>query len=200
MNKRLFLLIILCIFIPSVSALEKVNLYKCVDGDTFRIKVNGEDTKVRMLAIDTPESVKEKELEYYGYEASEYTCNKLKNAKKIELEYDNNSGKTDKYGRILAWVFVDGNLLQEELVKNGYAKVAYLYADYKYTSKLQEVQEKASMNSLGIWDNDKAQRFNPSSREEDNSEEEIKNIEIIILTIIFLIMTFFSSIKLKKKK
>lgn len=199
MTKKLFLLIILFLFIPNVYGLEKVNLYKCVDGDTFRIKLNGEDTKVRMLAIDTPESVKEKELEYYGKEASEYTCNKLSNAKKIELEYDSNSDKYDKYGRLLAWVFVDGKLLQESLVTNGYAKVAYLYADYKYIDKLQQAQEKASMNSKGIWDNDKAKRFNPSSQQEDNSKEEIENIEIVVLTIIFLIITFFGSIKLKKK-
>lgn len=199
MTKKIFLLIILFLFIPKVYSLEKVELYKCVDGDTFRIKINDEDVKVRMLAIDTPESVKEKELEYYGKEASDYTCNKLKQAKKIELEYDDNSDKYDKYGRLLAWVLVDGNLLQEELVKNGYAKVAYLYADYKYTSLLQEAQEKASMNSKGIWDNDKAKRFNPSSRPEDNSKEEAENIEIIVLTIIFLIITLFGSIKLKKK-
>ena len=200
MNKRIFLLIILFLFISNVNALEKVNLYKCVDGDTFRIKLNGEDTKVRMLAIDTPESVKEKELEYYGKEASEYTCNKLTKAKKIELEYDSNSDKTDKYGRLLAWVFVDNTLLQEELVKNGYAKVAYLYADYKYTSILQEAQEKASMNSLGIWDNDKAKRFNSSSNSTDKElDNEIENLEIVILTVIFLIIAFFST-KPKKKK
>ncbi len=199
MNKKILLLIILFLFTSNVYALEKVNLYKCVDGDTFRIKINGEDTKVRMLAIDTPESVKEKELEYYGKEASDYTCNKLSKAKKIELEYDKNSDKYDKYGRLLAWVFVDGNLLQEELVKNGYAKVAYLYADYKYTSLLQALQEKASINSKGIWDNDKAKRFNTSSRPKENSKEEAENIEIIALTIIFLIMTFLGSLKLKKK-
>lgn len=199
MIKKILLLIILFLFIPSVYALEKVNLYKCVDGDTFRIKIDNKDTKVRMLAIDTPESVKEKELEYYGKEASEYTCNKLKKAKKIELEYDSNSDKYDKYGRLLAWVFVDGKLLQEDLVKGGYAKVAYLYADYKYTGLLQEAQEKASMNSKGIWDNDKAKRFNPSSESNDTIKEEIENIEVIILTIIFLIITFFGSIKLKKK-
>ncbi len=199
MTKKIILLIILFLFIPNAYALEKVELYKCVDGDTFRIKVNGEDTKVRMLAIDTPESVKEKELEYYGKEASEYTCNKLKNAKKIELEYDHNSDKYDKYGRLLAWVFVDGKLLQESLVKGGYAKVAYLYADYKYTSLLQEAQEKASMNSLGIWDNDKAKRFNPSSKSENNTKEEIENIEIIILTIFFLIITLIGGKKIKKR-
>lgn len=198
MNKKIFLLITLFLFIPIVNALEKVNLYKCVDGDTFRIKINGEDIKVRMLAIDTPESVKEKELEYYGKEASNYTCNKLSNAKEIELEYDSNSDKYDKYGRILAWVFVDNKLLQEDLVKNGYAKVAYLYDDYKYTGLLQEAQEQASMNSLGIWDNDKAKRFNPSSYDDSKLDNEIENLEIVILTVIFLIIAFFSTKKKKK--
>ena len=122
MNKKIIILLILSILsINTVYAKEKVTFDSCVDGDTFKIILNGEKKSVRMIAIDTPESVHPtKEVEYYGKEASEYTCNKLKNASKIELEYDENSDKEDKYERLIAWVFVDDLLLQEDLIENGY--------------------------------------------------------------------------------
>ena len=70
--------------------------------------------KGKIVAIDTPESTNE--IEYYGKESSEFTCNSLKNAKTITLEYENN--KKDKYDRTLAWIFVDDKLLQSEIIKN----------------------------------------------------------------------------------
>ena len=71
---------------------DEVTLAKCVDGDTARFNINGEVKSTRFIAIDTPESVHpKKKVEPYGKEASNYTCNKLKNANKIVLEYDENS-------------------------------------------------------------------------------------------------------------
>ena len=75
-----------------VYAKEEVTFSKCVDGDTIKVKVKNKEATVRMLAVDTPESVHPKKIvEYYGKEASDYTCNLITNAKKIELEYDTNS-------------------------------------------------------------------------------------------------------------
>lgn len=133
----------------------KVKLKKCVDGDTARFMIGNEIKSTRFLAINTPEVKHGKtKAQPYGKEASDYTCKRLKNAKKIELEYDDNSSKTDKYGRVLAWVFVDGELLQNELVKNGYAEVKYLYGDYKYTDTLQESMKKVKQEKLNMWSDD----------------------------------------------
>ena len=86
----------------NASSKEKVTFSKCVDGDTIKVNIDGEINIVRMLAIDTPESVHPtKGVEYYGEEASNYTCNLVTNAKKIELEYDKNSDKKDKYNTFL---------------------------------------------------------------------------------------------------
>lgn len=148
------LIIFICLFANiGVSAEEiEVTFNKCVDGDTAKFMYNNEVITTRFLAIDTPESVHPTiGEEEYGKEASEYTCNKLKNADKIVLEFDDNSNKTDKYNRYLAWVFVDGNLLQKDLIKEGYAEVAYLYGDYKYTEELEVAQEIAKDNKIGIW-------------------------------------------------
>lgn len=148
-----------------------------VDGDTAKFDMNGEIIKVRFLAVDTPESVHPtKEIQAYGVEASDFTKEKLKNAKTIELEFDNNSDKTDKYGRYLAWIWIDGELLQDLLIKEGLAKVAYLYADYKYTSLLQESEKIAKENKIGIW---KDEASNEYSEEENFVDmEEIENNSI----------------------
>ena len=190
MKKVVVLLILTVLSINIVYAKEKVTFDSCVDGDTFKILLNGEKKSVRMIAIDTPESVHPtKEVEYYGKEASEYTCNKLKNASKIELEYDENSDSEDKYERLIAWVFVDDLLLQEDLIENGYAKVAYLYDDYKYTSILEEKQELASAKNIGIW-----------SQEQDNKNNKEYSTKEIIIIIVLIIIILVSGNKTLKRK
>lgn len=155
---------------------DEVTLAKCVDGDTARFNINGEVKSTRFIAIDTPESVHpKKKVEPYGKEASNYTCNKLKNAKKIVLEYDENSTKTDKYDRIIAWVFVDDELLQEDLVTKGYAKVAYLYGDYKYTTQLKEKEQIAKNKKLRIWSSN-TNTNDTTSEETDELVEILKKI------------------------
>ena len=182
--KKISLFIILFIMFTPVYAKEKVEFSSCTDGDTFKIIYNNEIKTVRLLAVDTPESVHpKKEEEYYGKEASDYTCNVLKKANKIELEFDDNSDKLDKYDRLLAWVFIDDKLLQESLIEGGYAKVAYLYGDYKYTTKLQELQEIASNKNIGVWDEEAKENFNPNQ-----NEDKITTIEIIILFVILIII------------
>lgn len=128
---------------------DGVHLAACVDGDTARFVVDGKEEKVRFLAIDTPEITNKQNPEPFGIEASEFTCRTLSNANTITLEYETN--KRDKYNRLLAWVFVDDKLLQEALVENGYAKVAYLYGDYKYTNRLQVAQLDAQAKKLNIF-------------------------------------------------
>lgn len=131
---------------------DSVYLTKCVDGDTAHFLIDGEDTVVRFLAIDTPEIGKNnKPTDAYGNDAAKYTCSALENAKVIKLEYEEN--KMDKYDRVLAWVWIDGQLLQKLLVEKGLASVKYLYDDYKYTSIVQKAEENAKQNKNGIWNN-----------------------------------------------
>ena len=171
--KKVFLIIFILFFGINVNAKEIVTLNKCVDGDTAWFNINGEKIKARFLAIDTPESTNK--IEPYGKEASEFTCNLLKNAKKIEIEYDENSDKFDKYDRHLVWVFVDDELLQNIIVKEGYADVKYLYGDYKYTDILKKSLIEAKANNLNMW-----------KSEENNITNNIYIISGIILLIIIL--------------
>lgn len=150
MKKIIFILITIFSFTSTIYADKiEVELSKCVDGDTARFIIETEEKSVRFLAINTPESTNKKEP--FGKEASDFTCNKLRQANKIEIEYDDNSNKTDKYDRVLAWIFVDGELLQELIIKEGLGEVDYLYGDYKYTSNLELAQTTAKLNKVGMW-------------------------------------------------
>lgn len=221
MKKIIVLISIFFIGIDLTFAKETVKFSKCVDGDTIKIILDKKEYTVRMLAVDTPESVHPtKGIEYYGKEASDYTCNLVKNAKKIEIEYDDNSDKMDKYDRLLVWVFVDGKLLQKELVSKGYAKVAYLYDDYKYTKELETTQELVSAKNIGIWNEAEKKKYNEKNniKEETNQKDENNNEtsrnaanadlrnyttkDILIIGILLLIIVFVGdkSIKNKAKK
>lgn len=195
MKKIYCVLILLFIFLVdfNVYALSKkeVKFSKCVDGDTARVILNKEEIKVRFLAIDTPESVHPtKEEEQFGKEASEYTCEKLKNAKTILIEYDPESDKTDKYDRHLVWIYVDDILLQKDLIEKGYAKVAYLYGDYLYTDELKEVEEVAKKSGVGIW-SDSTNQEKTEENEEYNIIEKIIDQICEILEKLIEILTDF---------
>lgn len=131
--------------------IKNVTLDSCVDGDTAKFNMDGEIIKFRFIGIDTPESVHpKKKVEPFGKEASEYTCNELKNAKEILVEYEENS-KKDKYERELAWIWVDNELLQKKIIEKGYGQVSYIYDKYKYTLNLCAIQKETMANNIGVW-------------------------------------------------
>ena len=188
MKRWLMIGLLLLGLIQPVLANERktVTLAKCTDGDTAHFLVDGNDTTVRFLAVDTPEYTKEKEP--FGKEASEFTCSALQKANVIELEYDEGSDREDKYGRQLAWVFVDGELLQRELVAQGLAEVKYIYGDYAYSEELYQIQEQAKRERLRIW-----------SDETEESGSELVMI-ITILGGILIVFLSFSHVKGKTRK
>lgn len=146
------MIIVIGVYFYSGQRIE-IKLDSCVDGDTAWFIINNKREKVRILGVDTPESTNY--IEEYGIEASEYTCNVLKDAKHIYLEYDINSDGYDKYDRVLGWVFVDNNNLSELLLSKGYAQVDYIYGNYQYIDELCEVQKEAYSNGIGIWNSNK---------------------------------------------
>lgn len=197
--KKIFLLIFILLLFPlNVNADEKVEVKfaKCVDGDTARFIMNNKEVKVRFLAVDTPEtSHPTKGEEPYGKEAKDFTCDMLKSASKIELEFDKNSELKDKYDRYLAWIFTDDYLLQSELVKNGLAEVAYLYGDYKYTSILKDNEEVAKVNKVGIYsDVDNSYYTNNKNESEKIEKKTKKDDDELYKKIIDTIIDFFSSL------
>lgn len=140
----------------NVGASNKFNvkLDKCIDGDTAKFIINGESKTVRFLSINAPEIAHDDvEEEFYGKEASEYTCKLLKRSSVIKLQYDSKSDKVDKYDRVLAWVFVDDELLQKKLIEGGYAEVKYVYNKYLYSDELKDLEVVAKNKKIGMWGN-----------------------------------------------
>ena len=217
--KKFILIIFLffsCISLVNAEKIE-VEFSECVDGDTAKFIYNDDKITARFLAIDTPETVHPtKEDEAHGKEASDYTCKRIKEAKKITLEYDTESDKLDKYNRHLVWVFIDDSLLQEELVSKGLASVAYLYGNYKYTDDLEKAEQEAEENNLGIWsineDEKDIEKNNDEStentKEQNTEKKEDNNINsfiekykeyIILIGALVLVSTFNLKSKVKVK-
>ena len=179
----------------------EVKYSESVDGDTAKFELNREEVVVRFLGIDTPETVHPtKGEEPYGKEASNYTKGKLENGHKIEIEYDENASETDKYERPLVWVWVDDTLLQEELISNGLARTYMLQDNYKYAWILQENEEKAQEEKVGIWSEEAKTQENVIV-EGIESGDNIRVFGGLIIIVISLILAIlFGKIKQKNKK
>ena len=121
------------------------------DGDTIRVNYNGRSTPVRMIGIDTPETVHpNKPVECYGPESSEYARRHLSN-KSVQLEFDNSQGMTDKYGRLLAYVYVDGVSYNFHAIKDGYAYEYTYNSAYKYQKEFMFAESEAESENRGLW-------------------------------------------------
>lgn len=125
---------------------------RVVDGDTLRVILhNNTEETVRLLLIDTPETVHpNKPVQPFGPEASEFVKKLLPEGKEVELELG--ISERDKYGRLLAYVYVDGKMINKMLLEQGLARVAYVFApNTKYVDEFRNIQEKARQNGIGIW-------------------------------------------------
>lgn len=189
------------VFPFSVFALDNqsnqfsVTLSKCVDGNSARFILENNEIKVRFIGVESNSVVvADVNDEINGSLVSEYVCNVLKNAKDIKLEYENNSEKEDKYGRKLVWVWVDGVLLQENLVKIGYSKIAYLSDDYKYSDLLLSAEDYAKNNELGIWYKENVVDTNVSDSQLQKNENLFSTILNFINGILEKIVKFIDNI------
>ena len=134
------------------NELVDVNYLNANDGDTINVELDGEKKKVRFLMIDTPEMNYNKgEPMPYAEQAKERTIELLENAKSVQLLFDQGP-ETDKYDRLLAYVFVDGVSLHEILLTEGLAAVRYVNApNDSLESELLAIQENAEKAKINIW-------------------------------------------------
>jgi len=133
-----------------IDSTKEYNVIKVVDGDTIQVEIDDKIEKIRMIGIDTPESVhpdEEKNTEN-GKKASEYT-KKLLTGKSVTLELD--VQERDKYGRILAYVYLNGRMVNKKLLSDGYAKVATFPPNVKYVQEFTKLEEKAREAKKGLW-------------------------------------------------
>jgi len=164
--------------VPAKEGLIPVNLYRVTDGDTVNVVDNdGSALKLRLLLIDTPETVHpNKPVEPYGKEASARLTELLNNADQLYIEYDNGE-KTDHYDRHLVYLYADDVNVHEVLLKEGLARVGYIYEQQRYLSDFREAEQYAKDRQLGIWSipgyvNEGGEGFNS---EEEEPEPEPTN-------------------------
>lgn len=139
-----------CTLEPSDSNLISAEVTRVVDGDTINVRINGKEETVRLLLIDTPETVHPSQpVQPFGPEASNYVKDLL-NGKNVQLEMD--IGKRDKYGRLLAYLYVDEQMVNKMLLEKGLARVAYVFEpNTKYVDDFYEIQKQAQQQEIGIW-------------------------------------------------
>jgi micrococcal nuclease len=134
---------------PDGVALLPGLVTKVVDGDTLDVTINGKEERVRLLLVDTPETKHpNKPVQPFGPEASEFTTSTLL-GKQIGLEKD--VSERNRYGRVLAYVWIDGKMHNEALIEKGLARVAVFPPDTKYVDEFRAKQRQAQEQAIGIW-------------------------------------------------
>ncbi|MEI7742023.1 MAG: thermonuclease family protein [bacterium] len=123
-----------------------------VDGDTIDVELNGAKQRLRLIGINTPETVDpRKPVECFGKEASKH-AKELMTGKAVRLEADPSQDETDKYGRLLRYVFLeDGTNYNLAAIRDGYA-YEYTYSRaYKYQKQFRAAQREAQSKESGLW-------------------------------------------------
>lgn len=164
---------------------ETVKLEECVDVTTVKLRgSNDEIFKAKLLAVDDPTD------EDVLVEAKQFACNILVNASKIVVEYDNNGKEEDSYGRKLVWLFTDDELLQNQLVLEGYASVNSLYDTYEYTATLQDSEILAKKEKIGIW----KEKVEPTKEPVAEEKKEKNFFQSLIDNVLGMIAKFIDDI------
>lgn len=124
---------------------------RVVDGDTLILN-NGQ--KTRLIGVDTPETKHPKKpVEYFGKETTAFT-QKMVQGKRVRIEFEpgnTSTGHKDKYGRTLAYVFLeDGTFLNAEIIKQGYG-FAYTRFPFRYLDEFRRLEREAREQGRGLW-------------------------------------------------
>ena len=128
---------------------ELYKVLRVIDGDTIVVRISGEEKTVRYIGVDTPETVHpERPVQCFGAEAS--TKNKqLVEGAMVSLERD--ISDTDKYGRLLRYVYAGETFVNYELVAGGYARSLTFPPDVKHNELLRRALTQAREAELGLW-------------------------------------------------
>ncbi|MET3575331.1 thermonuclease family protein [Bhargavaea ullalensis] len=128
-----------------------VKLVKTIDGDTIKIKYEGKEQNVRYLLIDTPETNHPRlGKQPFGEQAKERNRELLAKGE-VSIEFDVGNRK-DKYDRLLAYVYVDGESVEEKLLEEGLARVAYVYPpNTRHLDRFEKAEKRAKDKGIGIW-------------------------------------------------
>lgn len=125
---------------------------KVVDGDTIDVDVFGTTARVRLIGIDTPETVDpSKPVQCFGQEATDKAKELLTN-QKVRLQSDPSQSDIDEYGRMLRYVFLSDNTnVNELMIAQGYAHEYTYKTPYMYQEEFKQAEKNAQDQGLGLW-------------------------------------------------
>jgi len=154
MRRVLPTVLLLALAISLAWSGEQATVVRVVDGDTLVVSIAGHEERVRLIGVDTPETVHpQKPVEYFGKEASAFTTRMAEEAV-VRLEADPLNADRDKYNHLLRYVYVpDGKLLNAEIIAQGYG---FAYTNYPF-SKMEEfrrLEREAREAGRGLWDDE----------------------------------------------
>jgi micrococcal nuclease len=132
-----------------------LTVLKVVDGDTIWVDNNGQRLKIRMIGLDTPETVDpRKPVQCFGREASAQAKTIL-GGQSVYLENDPSQDTIDKYGRTLAYVWTaSGRMFNLDMIADGYA-FEYTYdLPYRYQADFKTAEGDARTQGRGLWSPD----------------------------------------------
>src|SRR6185295_9348710 len=105
---------------PEVVSDSTYPVSRVVDGDTIVVNIHGTDETIRLIGVNTPETVDpRKPVQCFGKEASNFVKNMLA-GKSVRLESDSTQANRDKYGRLLRYAYLGDVLVNEEIISSGY--------------------------------------------------------------------------------
>lgn len=138
----------------SLDLIPNYQVIKVVDGDTIEVYVDGKIEKVRMIGINTPETVDPRRpVQCFGKEAS----NKLKEIlqdKIVKLEIDETQDYYDKYNRALRYVFLDNENINKKMISEGYAFEYTYKKPYKFQKEFKDAEKAAQEKNIGLWNDE----------------------------------------------
>ncbi len=148
----------------SAQTTDTATVVKVIDGDTIKVRYQGQDVSVRLIGIDTPESRANKKankdamrsgqdvntITAMGKQATAYAKSMVHPGDIISIEFD--VQKRDKYGRLLGYVYLsDGRMLNEEIIRAGYASAMTIPPNVKHQTRFLNAYKDARENRRGLW-------------------------------------------------
>lgn len=143
---------LLGLYLGAIFKGKITRIYKVVDGDTIHVGSKKNKKSVRLIGVDTPESLRSMymDVQPFGKEASDYTKKRLKKGKRVVLRYDKE--KQDKFGRLLAYVYLgNGEFYNATLVKHGYAFAKRYKPNISKAPYFEKLEREAKSKKKGLW-------------------------------------------------
>jgi micrococcal nuclease len=132
---------------PAASAMAYV--MRAVDGDTIEVRLDGRAEDVRYIGVDTPETVKpDTPVQCFGPQASHFN-HALVEHRRVRLVFG--VERRDVYGRLLAYVYLDGRFVNAELIRRGLARTLTIPPNNRFAGRLKRLEMASARAGRGLW-------------------------------------------------